>query len=78
MLIVRDRLTPETRRAAAAAGEYRSPNGHAYPKIQLMTVHDVLADKIPDLPGQESQLRRQERRAARRHGADGQLPIWPR
>lgn len=78
VLIVRDRITPEMRRAAAAAGEYHSPNGHAYPKIQLLTVHDVLADKIPDLPGQESQQRRQERRAARRHEADGQLPIWPR
>jgi DNA modification methylase len=76
VLIVRDKITPEMRRAAAGAGEYRSPNGHAYPKIQRMTAHDVLADKIPDLPGQERQQRRQQQRAERRRRDEEQLQIW--
>lgn len=51
---------------ASRAGGYLSPLGHSYPKIQILTVDGILADRIPNLPAQESQKRRQRRIAAQK------------
>ena len=44
-------------------------------RIQILTVDDILADKPPDLPDQESQRRRKPRIAAQRVQQQ-RLPEW--
>jgi hypothetical protein len=70
VLIVRDRIRPEMRRAAASAGYYTSPLGHEYAKNQFLTIRSILDDEIPNLPGQESHIVRRVRRAASRRSGD--------
>lgn len=67
--------TSKMRAAAAQAGLYSSPLGHDYPLIQILTVDDILADKLPDLPDQESQ-RRRRRRIATQRAEQQRLPEW--
>lgn len=67
--------TPEMKRAASRAEVYQSPLGHSYPKVQILTVEDILRDRLPDLPAQESQKRRRQRIAAQR-SEQQELPGW--
>jgi DNA modification methylase len=70
-------LQPPTsgmRAAAAQARLYHSPSGHEYPRIQILTVEDILADKLPDLPGMG--IRRRKRRIAAERAEQQRLPDW--
>jgi hypothetical protein len=61
-------------RAAAWQGLlYRAPTGHDHPRIQILTVEEILADKLPDLPGMG--IRRRKRRIAAEHAEQQRLPI---
>jgi site-specific DNA-methyltransferase (adenine-specific) len=51
LVTVRQR-TQEMIREAAVAGMYKSING-AYPKLQIVTVEDMFADKTLSLPGKK-------------------------
>lgn len=75
VLLTMEAPTSEMRRAAAVAGMYRSTLGRDYPKLQILTVEDVLNDRIPDLPEQEAQRRRLRRLAAQRNEQQ-QFPGW--
>jgi DNA modification methylase len=71
-------LTAPTRpmlREAAKAGLYQSPLGQGYPRIQILTVEDILNDRLPNLPAQESQMRRQRRVSAQKVEQQ-RLPAW--
>lgn len=74
VLITLGEPTQPMRVQQARAGTYRAANGHDYPKIQIMTVEDILADQLPHLPGQESQIRRRRRIAAQKFEQQ-RLPI---
>lgn len=61
------RIRPLTRsRGDIHMARRSSTLGRAYPKIQILTVEDILAGRLPDLPGQESQIRRRNRISAQR------------
>ncbi len=74
VLVTNKEPTREMKVAAAMAGLYHSPLGHDYPKIQLLTIADILNGQIPDLPDQESQRRRQRRMVAQR-AEQQRLPV---
>lgn len=75
LLITLQEPTAPMKAAAAKAGYYESALGHAFPKIQILTVGDLLADKLPDLPVQEGQLRRRRRIDALK-AVQQPLPAW--
>jgi DNA modification methylase len=58
--------TPAMRKAAAEGGLYHSPLGRDYPKIQILTVEEILNHRLPDLPSQDAYRRRQRRIAAQK------------
>jgi adenine specific DNA methylase Mod len=74
-LVVRDQsvITAGMRQAAARAGMYLSPLGHHYPKIQIFSSEDLVANRMLDLPTQEGMRRRANRIAAQRTAQPG---LW--
>lgn len=57
VLITLREPTPDMRKAARDAQVYFSALGRDYPKIQIVTVADILANRMPAIPGEDWQRR---------------------
>lgn len=61
VLVTLEEPTIPMKATAAKAGWYRSPLGHEFPRVQIVTVADILAGQAPGIRGNISILRRQRR-----------------
>jgi DNA modification methylase len=56
VLISMDQPTQRMRSEAASAGFYRAPSGKRYPRMQLLTISDLLNGKTVDYPPEEARM----------------------